>query len=197
VSKGALTRQTILEHAASLSTQIGLEGLSIGRLATDLGLSKSGLFAHFQSKVELELQVLDFAVTRFVDTVVRPSLAAPRGEPRVRALYEHWTRWPKLSNLPGGCFFVAAASELDDRPGPVRDRLVQSQRDWFDVIRTTVRGAMAEGHFGGEVDPDQFVQELYGIMLAYHHAWRLLEDRMAGKRARRAFEALLERARKR
>ena len=113
MTKGDDTRQHILTRAAGLATQIGLEGLSIGQLATDLGMSKSGLFAHFQSKQELQTQVVDFARERFLDTVVRPALAAPRGEPRVRALFERWIRWPLESKLPGGCFFVAAATELD------------------------------------------------------------------------------------
>jgi AcrR family transcriptional regulator len=196
VSKGELTRNTILEHAAGLATQVGLEGLSIGKLASDLGLSKSGLFAHFQSKEALQIQVLEFALARFIDVVVRPALAAPRGEPRVRALFDCWMRWPKASNLQGGCFFVAAATELDDRPGPVRDVLVRAERDWFDVIANTVRAAIKDNAFGHGVDPEQFAQELHGILLGYHHSARLLEEPKAGARARKAFEALLERARR-
>jgi AcrR family transcriptional regulator len=196
VSKGEITRQSILEHAASLATQVGLEGLSIGKLATDLELSKSGLFAHFQSKEALQIEVVEFASARFIDTVVRPALAAPRGEPRVRALFDFWMRRPRDNKQTGGCFFVAASTELDDRPGPVRDRLVRTQRDWFDLIANTVRTAIKEGHFTGAVDPDQFAQELHGIMLGFHHAARLLAEAKAGARARKAFEALLERARR-
>ncbi len=196
LSRGALTRQTILQHAAGLASQLGLEGLSIGRLADDLRLSKSGLFAHFQSKEALQLQVLDFAASRFVDTVVKPTLAAPRGEPRVRAAFERWLEWPRKSALPGGCFFVAASSELDDRRGPVRDKLVRLQKDWLDTLAGVVRTAIAEGDFGDDVDPDQFAHDLYGIMLASHHAARLLRDPKAGARTRAAFDALIARARK-
>ena len=192
--KGALTRQAILEHAARMASRIGLEGLTIGALAEDLDLSKSGLFAHFKSKEALQLQVLEFGIGRFVDTVVRPALATPRGEKRVRALFERWMDWPRSSGL-AGCMFVALATELDDRPGPVRERLVQSQRDWLDVIANCARTAVVEGHFQKDVDPDQFAHEPYGIMLANHHAVRLLRDRDAVERTRRGFERLLDGAR--
>ena len=195
MGKGDLTRNAILEHAAALASQVGLEGLSIGRLAQDLELSKSGLFAHFHSKETLQIKVLEHAAAVFVERVIRPALAAPRGEPRVRALFERWLVWPQKNGLPGGCFFVAAATELDDRPGPVRDVLVQQQRDWLDTIATVVRTAIAEGHFRPEVDPEQFAHDLYGVMLAYHHAVRLLDDPRAEQRARTAFESLVAHAR--
>src|SRR5262245_19281129 len=115
--KGDLTRQAIVEHAARLSSRVGLDGLSIGALAEELQLSKSGLFAHVRSKEALQLQVLEFGIERFVDTVVKPALRAPRGEKRVRAVFERWIDWPKASGL-AGCMFVALAAELDDQPGP-------------------------------------------------------------------------------
>jgi len=192
--KGALTRQAILEHAARMASRIGLEGLTIGALAEDLELSKSGLFAHFKSKEALQLQVLEFGIGRFVDTVIKPALSAPRGEKRVRALFERWMDWPKSSGL-AGCMFVALATELDDQPGPVRERLVQSQKDWLDVIANCVRTAVVEGDFQKDVDPEQFAHELYGIMLANHHAVRLLRDRSGVERTRRGFERLLDGAR--
>jgi AcrR family transcriptional regulator len=194
--KGALTRQAILEHATGLASQIGLEGISIGRLADDLDLSKSGLFAHFQSKEALQIQVLEFAAARFVETVIRLALRAPRGEPRIREAFARWLSWPKRSALPGGCFFVAAAVELDDQDGPVRDRLVELQTEWLGVLAETVRSAIAEGHFRPDVDPDQFAHEMYGVMLAGHHASRLLRDPKAGQRTRAAFESLLATARR-
>jgi AcrR family transcriptional regulator len=193
--KGELTRQHILGHATSLASKVGLSGLTIGMLAEDLDLSKSGLFAHFQSKEGLQLQVLDWAAGLFVDKVLRPALAAPRGEPRVRALFENWLRWPRLSNLTGGCVFVAAAMELDDQPGPVRARLVELQRDFMESIGNTVRTGIAEGHFRADADPEQFAQDLYGVMLACHHAARLLGDAKAPLRAARAFETLLDQLR--
>ena len=191
--KGELTRQAIVERAARMATRIGIEGLSIGALADELDLSKSGLFAHFKSKEALQLQVLEFGIARFVETVIRPGLQAPRGEKRVRALFERWMEWPKSSGM-SGCLFVALATELDDQPGPVRERLVQSQKDWLDVIANSVRTAVAEGDFHGDVDAEQFAHELYGIMLANHHAVRLLRARGAVDRTRRAFERLVDNA---
>src|SRR5215813_6967237 len=112
LSRGALTRQTILQHAAGLASQLGLEGVTIGRLAEDLGLSKSGLFAHFQSKESLQMALVEFASERFVEAAMKPSFKADRGEPRVRALFENWLSWPKRSGLAASCFFVAASVKL-------------------------------------------------------------------------------------
>ena len=186
-----MTRNAIVEHATSLASRVGLGGLTIGTLADDLDLSKSGLFGHFHSKEALQIQVLEHAAATFVQIVVRPALAHPRGVPRVRALFERWLEWTRSGPLPGGCLFVAAATEVDDRPGPVRDRLQQLQRDWLGVIATSFQKGIDEGHFRRDADPEQFAQDLYGVALAYHHAQRLLQDPKAEARARHAFEALL------
>ncbi|HEV8582268.1 MAG TPA: TetR/AcrR family transcriptional regulator [Thermoanaerobaculia bacterium] len=193
-TRGELTRQAILDHAAGLAAQIGLEGLSIGRLAEDLKLSKSGLFAHFKSKEALQVQVLETTRQQFVDRVVKPGLTAPRGEPRLRALFDNWLAWGRGN--AGGCLFVNTAIEFDDRPGPVRDLLVQNQRDWLDLLANTVRAGAREGHFDPELDPDQLAHELYGIMLGWTHAARLLRDPKVEERTRFAFEALLDRYRR-
>ncbi len=195
MSRGADTREAILDHALRLASEVGLEGLTIGRLAAALDLSKSGLFAHFGSKDELQVQVLDRAAARFAEVVVRPALAAPRGEPRLRALFERWLRWPREVPQPGGCIFVQAAAELDDRPGAARDRLVTLERDWLAIIARVVRGAQAEGQLRREVDPEQVAFELHAIMLACHHASRLLRDRSAVDRARGALDRLIDSAR--
>jgi AcrR family transcriptional regulator len=197
MKKGLLTRQHILAHAASLASRIGLSGLSIGLLSEELVLSKSGLFAHFKSKEQLQLEVLEYAAGQFVEVVLRPALAATRGEPRVRTLFDGWLQWPRRSGLSGGCIFVSAASELDDQPGPVRDRLVELQRDWMETLANTILSGIKEGHFRSDADPEQFAQDLYGIMLACQHANRLLADPKAAERARRAFEALLDALRRR
>jgi AcrR family transcriptional regulator len=196
MGKGELTRQAILEKATALASAVGLGGLTIGKLAEELDLSKSGLFAHFGSKETLQVAILEHAAERFVELVVKPGLRAPRGEPRLRALFEHWREWPNANPMPGGCVLVAAAVELDDRPGPARDLLVKQQRDWLDLLAVTVRGAVAEGHFRKDVDPDQFSHDLYSVMLGYHHALRLMRDPKAEKRAVRAFENLVEAARR-
>jgi AcrR family transcriptional regulator len=195
VAKGEQTRQAILTHALGLASQVGMEGLTIGRLADDLRMSKSGLFAHFRSKDGLQVEVLRLAVERFVEAVVKPALTVPRGEPRVRALFAHWFAWEQSPPLPGGCPFVAASFELDDRPGPARDFLVQTQRDWFETIATVVRTAVQEGHFRPALDPQQFAQDLQGIMLGYAHAARLMREPRARERAQAAFEALIQAAR--
>jgi AcrR family transcriptional regulator len=195
VGKGAATRQTVLEHAARVASQVGLDGLTIGRLAGDLELSKSGLFAHFRSKEALQVQVIEYAAERFVETVLRPALRAPRGEPRVRALFERWFDWSRTGAGSSGCIFVALAAELDDRPGAARDRLVQTQKDWLEFLANAFRIGIEEGHFREGADPEQFAHDLYGIMLAQHHASRLLRDPRARDRAHRAFEALLSAAR--
>ncbi len=192
MSKGEATRETILDAAGELARTVGFAGMSIGALAAGTGLSKSGLYAHFKSKEALQLDVLDHAKARFLREVVVPALAAPRGEPRVRALFENKLRW---NSQPGGCIFVAAASELDDQPGPVRDRVARDQLDWLDTLAEVFRTGITEGHFRADADPAQFAFELDGVMLSYHHCKRLLDDDTAGTRARAAFEALLARIR--
>jgi AcrR family transcriptional regulator len=192
VGKGDETRLAVLDQAVDLARRVGLSGLTIGSLAEQARLSKSGLFGHFHSKEGLQIQVLEHARTRFEEAVARPALRAPRGEPRMRALFDNWVRW---DTLPGGCPFVAAAAELDDQPGPVRDRLVRDQRDLIDMIATVFRTGITEGHFRDDADPEQFAQDFHGVVLAYHHAIRLLGDAQADTRARRAFETLLAAAR--
>lgn len=194
MGKGDVTRQAILDRATEMASQVGLTGLTIGQLADELELSKSGLFGHFQSKEALQIQVIEHGAARFGEQVARPALGRERGLPRLRALFELWLAWD--AGLPGGCVFVAAASELDDRPGPVRDRLIELQREWLDVIETSFRKAMKEGHVAADADPAQFAQDLYGIMLGWHHHSRLMGDPAAETRARRAFEALLTAARR-
>ena len=188
MSKGEVTRSVILEEAGRLARRVGLGGLTIGSLATQTGMSKSGLFAHFGSKESLQLQVVDHNAERFTTEVIRPALKSPRGEPRLRELFERWLEW---SSAPGGCPLVAAAFELDDQPGAVRDQLVQTQRDWLETVMMVVTGAITEGHFRPDVDPRQFAQDVEGVMLAYHLTSRLLADADAGARARCAFDALI------
>jgi AcrR family transcriptional regulator len=195
-AKGAQTREAILETALSLASVGGLAGLSIGSLAREVGLSKSGLFAHFGSKEELELAVLQTAVDRFVSEVVTPALRQPRGEPRVRALFERWLDWEVAKFLPGGCPFLAVAKEVDDRPGPVRDFLVRTQRDWLDALAAAARIAVVEGHFREDLDAEQFAYEVYSTILGCSQFHRLLRDPATWERCRAAFDGLLARSRR-
>lgn len=195
MSKGEQTREAILETALATASTCGLSGLSIGELAKEVGMSKSGLFAHFESKENLQLEVLRTAVAQYIDVVVAPALRKPRGEPRIRALFENWFEWSSNSTLPGGCLFIAAASEFDDQPGPIRDFLAATQRDWLATLSQAARIAVDEGHFRRELDTDQFAHDLYSIILAYHHFSRLLRFPDARGRALRSFEQLIEASR--
>jgi AcrR family transcriptional regulator len=194
VGKGEETRAVILDEALQVASRSGFGGLSVGLLAERTGMSKSGLFAHFRSMDQLQLQVLARARDRFVDVVVRPALTAPRGEPRVRAVFEKWLRWTG-EVLVGGCIFVGAAVELDEQPGELRDALVGAEQDWLDLLATVAATAVAEGHFDPELDPGQFAFEVHALMLGHHHASRLMRDPLALIRTRRSFEALIHRAR--
>lgn len=193
-TKGDETRHAILDHALREASRVGLEGLSIGGLAKDLRLSKSGLFAHFQSKEALQIQVIETAAARFLEVVLVPALQAPRGLARLRILYDRWLGWSEAVGLPGGCLFVTAAVEFDDRDGPVREVLVRTQADWLRALAHAARLAVETGEFQQDLDPELFAQELYGVVLGYYHAHRLLRDPAARDRADQAFESLVERS---
>jgi AcrR family transcriptional regulator len=196
MGKGEATKLAVLDEAAELASRVGLGGLTIGSLATATDLSKSGLYAHFASKEALQVEVLQHARDRFTDVVMRPALATPRGEPRLRAIFERWIAW-QSEGLAGGCLFVDAASEFDDQEGPVRDELVRAERDKAESIAIVVGAAVSEGHFRDDVDVGQFAYELEGIILAHHHARRLMHDDRANERAHLAFERLVESCRTR
>jgi len=191
--KGDLTRTAILDEALQMASRSGFTGLSVGKLADRTGMSKSGLFAHFKSMDQLQLQLLQRARERFVDTVVRPALATPRGEKRVRAVFDSWLEW-STDVLVGGCIFVAAAVELDDRPGDLRDALVQAERDWLEMLATVAGTAISEGEFATDLDTEQFAFEVHALMLGHHHASRLLRDPRALAMTRRSFESVISAA---
>ena len=193
MSKGEATREAILDQALKRVSVVGLSGVSIGELASALNLSKSGLFAHFGSKEKLAIEMLERATEQFVAQVLGPAIREPRGEPRVRALFERWLAWDEAR--PGGCIFLQLGAEFDDQPGIVRDAVVKSQRDWQSALGEAARISIREGHFRGDLDPVQFGFEMYALVLGYHHFHRLLDDPESAPRLRRAFEALLERAR--
>jgi AcrR family transcriptional regulator len=192
VTKGEETRSAVLGTALSLATELGLEGVTIGKLAEQCGMSKSGLFAHFSSKENLQVAILDEAVARFVALVVAPALKKPRGEPRVRALVENWLTWSKQDFLPGGCIFVVAGVELDDRPGPARDRFVAAQKDWLATLTQAARIAVEEKHFRKDLDPEQLAHEIYSVALGYHFLRRIGDPSRAERRSRVAFDRILK-----
>ena len=195
MAKGNTTRARIVETALRAASVEGLEGISLGKVAGDIGMSKSGLFAHFDSKEALQVDVIEAAAAKFAAVVVAPALSAPRGEPRLRALFEHWLKWEQNESLPGGCVFMHAVAELDDRPGPVRDALVRQQTMWLDTLAKAVRLTIDAGQFRRDVDPSLFAFQLYGIVVAYYHASRLFRDPAAKEHAERAFDAVVAAAR--
>ena len=190
-----------------MAGQVGLENVTLGVLATELDLSKSGLFAHFESKEALQLAVLEEAVERFKQRVIGPALAAPRGEPRFRALFEGYLEWMTVGGgdgrgfddaaerRTGGCIFMALSQEYDDRPGKVRDAVVQSQRDWRAFVAGAARMGVTEGHFRTDLDVEQVAFEFVGIGMTCQQTRKLLDDPDADKRARTAFRGLLARCR--
>lgn len=192
--KGEATRRTILEHAIGLCSRIGLCQVTIGRLADDLDMSKSGLFSHFKSKRKLQLEVLDHAAEEFLESVVRPAFKAPDGEPRIRQLFNNWVEWTRANGYAGGCPFVQFSFELDDQPGELRAHLIRQQRGWLGILAESARRAVAAGHLREDLDVDQFAHDFHALMLGYHHADRLIRDPKAFQRVQISFENFLRNA---
>lgn len=194
MGKGELTRERIVDAAIALASRVGFDGLSIGALATELSMSKSGLFAHFGSKEELQLRVLESEVARFEREVFHPAIKAARGEPRVKALFEAWLKWNAASPHRGGCLIISASVEFDDIPGPLRDATCEAQHQLLEGIARAVKIAVEVGHFRKDVDPAQFAFEVYGIVLGHHFVRRVRQDPKADRRAHVAFDRLVQAA---
>ncbi len=195
MSKGEQTKQLIVSKALSLAHTLGLEQVTLGVLAQQLELSKSGLYAHFKSKEALQLEVIAEVIERFTDQVMIPALGTKRGLPRVEAVFEGYLRW--IAGLAGGtsCILVALTYEYDDRPGAVRDALLAAQRDWLDSLGRIAKSAIDAGDFASSVDPKQFAFEFEGITMAHQMALKLSQHRAGEALARRAFADLLARSR--
>ena len=185
--KGQQTRAAILDAALTLASHMGLEGLSIGALAEVTGMSKSGVFAHFGSREELQISVIREYHHRFEEEVFFPAIREPRGLPRLRALFERWVRRVSVE-LDSGCIYISGAVEFDDRPGPVRDALVEMVRTWHSALERAIRGAIDEGHLRADTDPAQMLFEIHGLILALHHDARFLRNVGTLERARIGFE---------
>ncbi len=192
MGKGSDTRDMILNRAVDLASRIGLQALSIGRLSEEVGMSKSGLFAHFGSKETLQIETLRAATQAFLDQVARPAFLEARGEPRLRALLQHWLLWSRSKRMKGGCVFVHASAEFDDQPGRVRDLLLEQQLGWMELLAESVSRAVAEGHFRDDVDPAQLAFEMNALILGYHYADRMLRDAQAERRLWQAVDKLLK-----
>ncbi len=187
LQKGQQTRAAILDAALGLASHMGLEGLSIGALAEVTQMSKSGVFAHFGSREELQISVIREYHARFEEEVFFPAIREPRGLPRLRALFERWIRRVSLE-LDSGCIYISGAVEFDDRPGPVRDALASMVRAWQAALERAIRIAVEEGELRADTDPTQMLFEVHGLILALHHDARFLRIPGALDRARTGFE---------
>jgi len=194
VTKAAPTRDRILQQGLALMSQSGLTGVTLGVLADQVGMSKSGLFAHFHSKEEVQIGLLrhmaEFAATR----VVHPAMRAQPGLPRLKALVKNWFGWAQRAGLPGGCPVAAGLFEFDDVEGAVRNQNLAMEGEWRTLLKRLVQEAVDRGHLTPHLDVDQFVWELCGIYLSHHAAHRFLRATDADTRANTAFQALIERA---
>ncbi|MCS6810108.1 MAG: TetR/AcrR family transcriptional regulator [Tepidimonas sp.] len=190
--KGQQTKAAIIDAALGLASQVGLEGLSIGAIAELMGMSKSGVFAHFGSREELQIAVVREYHARFEREVFRPALAAARGLPRLRALFDHWMRQTSLE-IDSGCIYISGAVEFDDRPGAVRDALVATVNTWQAAVRKAVQMAIDEGHLRADADPAQVAFEIHGLILALHYEARFLRNPAGLQHARTGFDNLIAR----
>lgn len=190
--KGQQTKAAIVEAALGLATHIGLEGLSIGALAEVMRMSKSGVFAHFGSREELQISVVREYHARFEEEVFFPALQLPRGLPRLHAMFDHWMNRTSVE-IDSGCLYISGAVEFDDRPGLVRDALADSVRVWLAAMHRAVVQATDAGHFHHDTDAHQVVFEIHGLILALHYEARFLKTPGSIARAKTAFAHMLAR----
>jgi AcrR family transcriptional regulator len=192
LQKGQQTKLAIVDAALGLATQIGLEGLSIGAVAEVMRMSKSGVFAHFGSREELQISVVREYFHRFEQEIFYPAMQAPRGLERIRALFAHWMKRVAIE-IQSGCIFISGAVEFDDRPGPVRDALVSALKTWLAAVRRAVAQAKETGELPADADEHQIVFEIHGLILAIHFEARFLKTPGAVERAQFGFDHVLSR----
>lgn len=188
-AKGSATRETIVDRAFVIARANGLEGLSIGPLAQAVGMSKSGVFAHFGSREGLQLAVLSVATERFLDHVLRPALKQPRGLARLQAIMTSWFDWVRQTG--GGCVLLSAVAEYDDRPGPLHDWIVTQQARWRQELARCIQIAIDEGQLAADTDPMQLAFEIYGLSLIVHHDSGLFGYGPVVERGQRAYQRLI------
>ena len=188
--KGRQTRAAILDAALALASHMGLEGLSIGALAEVTQMSKSGVFAHFGSREELQISVVREYHAQFSAEIFEPAMKVPRGLPRLRALFDRWFKRVSIE-IDAGCIYISGAVEFDDRPGPVRDALFSMVQSWHNALERAIRIAIDAGHLRADTDPQQLLFEVHGLILALHHDARFLRRPGAEVRARAGLENVL------
>ena len=189
--KGEQTHSAILDAALDMASRQGLEGLTIGLLADKMSMSKSGVFAHFGSREDLQIAVVKRYHDQFEQEIFYPAMKQPRGLPRLRTLFTGWVRRVTLE-ITSGCIYISGAVEYDDRPGAIREELVDMVRTWQGSLRRAVQQAIDEGHLRADIDPDQMVFEMYGLVLALHHDARFIQRPGSEKRAQAGFERLID-----
>jgi len=192
LQKGQQTKMAIVDAALNLATQIGLEGLSIGALAEATHMSKSGVFAHFGSREELQISVIHQYFAQFEHDVFYAALSQPRGLPRVQALFANWMKLV-AEEIQAGCIFISGAVEFDDRPGPVRDALATSVQTWLGAMNRAIVMARSCGHLRADVDEEQMAFEIHGLILALHYEARFLKKPGSIERANTGFQNILAR----
>jgi AcrR family transcriptional regulator len=188
--KGKDTKNTIIETGLEMASQLGLECVTIGNLSKEMEMSKSGLFAHFQSKENLQIDILNYAAEDFREYVILPALNSERGIPRIRNLVDRWIEWG--DKLSGGCIFVSAGMEYSDRPGKVREALLKQQEEWIGSLSRIAQSAIKAGDFRKDIDCEQFAFDLYSLLLGYHYYYKLLNEIKTKQRQQVAFERLLD-----
>ena len=190
VTKGETRKLAILQAGLQMASRLGLDDVTIGMLAKTAKMSKSGLFAHFESKVNLQIQILKHAGEDFTAGVLGPALRTPPGVLRIKALVKNWIAWG--AQLTGGCIFVSASTDFSDRPGKVRDFLLRQQEQWIGSLRRMAKAAIKVGDFRPGIDCDQFAFDLYSLLLGFHYYHELLKDPRTVERQERALDRLLE-----
>ncbi|WP_343584708.1 TetR/AcrR family transcriptional regulator [Herbaspirillum sp.] len=189
--KGEQTRAAILEVALELASRDGLEGLTIGLLAEKMKMSKSGVFAHFGSREDLQIEVVRLYHTHFEQEVFYPSIKEPRGLPRLEAMFARWVKQVTIE-IALGCIYISGAVEYDDRPGAIRDHLVAMVQAWRDALERCIQQGIEAGHLRADVDVSQMVYEMYGLILALHHDARFLHIPGSVERAEASFRRLVD-----
>ena len=194
MTKGDETKNAILDTALAMASELGLEGVTIGNLAKATKMSKSGLFAHFQSKENLQVEILKYGASIFIETAVIPALRTEAGISRIRALVNNWIKW--ASSHAGGCLFITASNEFSNREGIVRTFLLQQQKSWVGTMRKVARSAVKTGEFRQDLDCDQFVFELYSLLLGFHLYHHLLHSEEIETRQKIALDQVFDKYRK-
>ncbi len=190
MNKGNTTKNNILASGLEMASQYGLEHVTIGTLAKIMNMSKSGIFGHFQSKENLQVMIINFAVENFTKEVILPSLKVEQGIPRIKTMVDNWVKWG--NSLTGGCIFVSASNEFSDRPGLVRDVLLDHQKSWLNSLVKLAESAVKAGNFRSDTDVNQFAFELYSLLLGFHYYHRMLKDSNTPQKQEKALDRLIE-----